>query len=133
MRLKQTSQEGFTIVELIVALVVGSVLIGSVNLIYTNQSYLSQRVRDSVLANAYAEGKIEALRSAGYLGISNGTTDVSGELPSELNAPRSASLQISTPSAGLKQVDLTLTYSEQGTPRTLSYRTYIGELGVGQY
>lgn len=133
MRPKQTKEDGFTIVELIVALVVGSILVGVVNLVFTNQSYLSQRVRDTVLANAYAEGKVEALRSAGYLGINNGSTDITSELPSELNAPRSGSLVVSTPSDGLKQVDLTINFNEQGTPRTLSYRTYIGELGVGQY
>lgn len=115
------------------ALVVGSILIGSVNAVYANQSYLSQRVRDSVLANAYVEGKIESLRSAGYLGVNNGTIDITSELPSELNAPRSGSMVVSTPSDGLKQVDLTVNYNEQGISRTLSYRTYIGELGVGQY
>lgn len=133
MRPLKQKQGGFTIVELIVALLVGAVLAGSVNLVYTNQSFLSQKVRDSVLVNAYAEGKIEGLRSAGYLSVNDGTTDISNELPSELGKPRSGTLQISTPSAGLKQVVLTITYNEQGADRTTVYKTYIGELGVGQY
>lgn len=130
---KQTGEAGFTLVELLVSLAVGAVLIGSVHIVYTNQLALSQQTRDTVLANAFAESKIEALRSKGYLGVSNGTNDITGELPSELQSPRSASLAVTAQSTSVKNVLLTITYRSQGKDQTYSYTTYLGELGVGQY
>ena len=123
---------GFTTVELIIATVVGGIIIASASLIIGNYSHLSGKGRNLVLSNSFVEAKAEALRSTGYNGLNDGITDIGNELPAELAQPRSASLQISASGAGLKQVDITVTYSDQGTPRTYSYRTYIGELGVGQ-
>jgi len=124
---------GFTIVELIVAITIGSIIIGGVSLILGSQVHLSQRGRDLVVANAYVEHRIEALRSRGFLGLANGTTDITSELPTELNTPRSASLVISSYTDAIKKVDISLTYNDQGVSRTYSYTTFIGELGVGQY
>ncbi len=126
-------QAGVTIVELIVAITISSIIIGGVSLIIGSQVHLSQRGRDLVVANAYAERKIESIRSAGFLNLTDGTTDVTTELPSELNSPRSGQLVVSTPSTGMKKVDLSITYNDQGSSRTYSYTTYVGELGVGQY
>ncbi|MEX0881358.1 MAG: type II secretion system protein [Candidatus Saccharimonadales bacterium] len=126
-------QSGFTIVESIIAMIVGAIMIGSAILILTSGQRLGQKHRDLVVANAFIEQKVEALRSIGFLGLTNGTADITSEMPSELNAPRSGSLQISTPSNGLKKVDLSITYNESGKTRSYVYTTYIGELGVGQY
>lgn len=126
-------QTGYMTVELIIALIVGALLILSLNSIVVSQGFLSERSRDLNTANAYAEQKIEAIRSAGYLGVTNGTTNLTNELPSELKRPRSATLVISDQSAALKKLNLTITYNEQGKTRTYSYITYIGELGVGQF
>lgn len=128
-----SSKSGFTIVELIVTLIVGAIFVLSVNTVLTTQSYISQRGRDTVVANAYAEGKFEALRSQGFLSLSDGTTDVTSELPSDLHNPRSASLVISSSNSSIKKAELTITYNEQGQSRTYNYVSYIGELGVGQY
>lgn len=126
------SQKGFTIVELLISLIVGAILVGSVNTIYTNQLFLSQRARDTVIVNAFVEAKVEALRSQGYLGVSIGTTDITSEMPVELNAPRSAILTVTTRSTSVKQIQLSVNFSEQGVSRNYSYVTYLGELGVGQ-
>ena len=127
------NQQGFTIVELIVATIVGSIIVGGVSLIIASQVHLSQRGRDLVIANAYVEHKIEALRSIGFLGLTDGSTSITTELPVELNSPRSGTLQISSFSSAIKKVDISLTYNDQGINRTYSYTTYVGELGVGQY
>jgi len=124
---------GYTIVELIVSMVVATVLILALNAVVTSHIYISQRNRDLVLANAYAESKVESLRSIGFLGLSDGTTDLTNELPSELSAPRSASQVISTQAVDIKLVTLTITYNEQGKSQTQIYKTFVGELGAGQY
>lgn len=126
-------QDGYMIVELLVTLIVGGILILSLNSIVSSHTYLTQRGRDLSVANSFAEQKFESARSIGYLGLTIGTTDITSELPSELKAPRSATQTITSQSSALKKVYISITYSEQGTPRSSTYAGYIGELGVGQY
>ncbi len=126
-------EAGFTLVEILATLTASAIMIASVAVAVNSQAVLAQKHRDLVIANAYASGKIESLRSKGFLGLTSGTSDITSELPSELKAPHSASLEISAESVSVWHVDLSLTYNDHGAPRTLSYTTLIGELGVGQY
>lgn len=129
----ESTEYGFTIVELLITLIVGAVLITGLHSIVTSQTYITERSRDLVIANSYVEARIEALRSLGYSGLTDGTTDITSELPAELNSPRSANLIVTTHTTAIKKVVINLTYNEQGTERSHSYTTLIGELGVGQY
>lgn len=108
-------------------------MVTGVNAIVVSQSFLGERSRDLVLANTFAEGKFEELRSIGYLGLTNGTTNITTQLPSELKTPRSGELVITSQTSAIKRVVVTISYNEQGVSRTYSYTTLIGELGVGQY
>lgn len=128
---KGVGTDGFSIVELLIAMIVGLIFLLSANVAITNYVNIGQRSKSLLLANSFAEGKVEELRSIGYNGLTLGTTDISSQLPSALKLPRSASMQITSPQAGLKQVDITISYTESGS-RSLSYTTYIGELGVSQ-
>ncbi len=119
--------------EIMATLIAASIMIASVTVAVNSLAVLAQKHRDLVIANSYAMGKVEALRSKGFLGLAAGTTDLTSEMPSELKSPRSATMEISAESISVWHVDLSLTYSEHGTPRTLSYTTLVGELGVGQY
>ena len=129
----KTKTDGFTIVELITAIVIGALFITAVSTLITNNGRISQRARDTTAANSFAENKIEALRSTGYASLSNGTTDITSDMPNELRSPRSASVAISSVSTSIKKIDITIAYNELGETRTYNYTTYIGELGVGQY
>lgn len=126
-------QAGFTIVELLITLIVGATLVTGLNSIVVSQSYLVERSRDAVLANAFVEAKVEALRSLGFGGLADGTSNITSEMPSELNSPRNGSLIISSDSAAVKRAVISITYNEQGVARNYTYTTLIGELGVGQY
>jgi hypothetical protein len=110
---------------------VGGLFVLSVNTAITNYTYLGQQSKDLILANSFAEGKVEELRNIGYNGLTVGTTDLSSQLPTALNGPRSASLHITNPITGIKQVDISISYTQRGQ-KSYSYTTYIGELGVGQ-
>ncbi len=132
MSIKKSQESGFTLVELLVAIAIGSVFMLAVNNLIITNNHIAHRTRDLAVVNSYAENKVEALRSAGYLSLSNGTTSITEELPAELLVPRSASLVISTASTSVKKIEISVTYNDLGKPRTHSYSTYIGELGVGQ-
>jgi prepilin-type N-terminal cleavage/methylation domain-containing protein len=133
MRTKHNKNSGFTLVEVLVAIVVGGVYMSTFGVLLGAHTHLSQRGRDLTVANAFAENKIEEIRSKGYTAVGLGSTDISNELPAELGAPRSAELHVTTESDGLKQIVVSLAYNDQGKNQTYAYTTYLGELGVAQY
>jgi prepilin-type N-terminal cleavage/methylation domain-containing protein len=126
------SSEGFTIVEILVSIAVAAVVTMALNSVVTTYLHVSQRGRYLNLANSYVEAKIEALRNEGYNSLSAGTSSLTSELPSQLALTRSASMTVTNPSGGIKQVDITVNYKDQGFTNSVSYTTYLGELGVGQ-
>lgn len=123
---------GFTIVEVLVAIAVAGIMIGSLSSVVTTYVHTAQRGRYLNIANAYVEAKVESLRNIGYNGIAVGTTSLTSNLPTQLPPNRTASMTITSPSAGIKQADITVSYNDQGKSNSYSYTTYIGELGVGQ-
>lgn len=132
MKAKRLTATGFTIVELLVTIAVAGVVIASMSEVVTSYVHTAQRGRYLNLANAYAEAKIEALRNTGYNGITLGTSSLTSELPNQLPPSRSASMTVTSPSGGIKQIVLTVTYKDQGQTSSYNYTTYVGELGVGQ-
>jgi prepilin-type N-terminal cleavage/methylation domain-containing protein len=126
---------GFTIVELIVAIAVFAIIIPSIAGFLNLLGVINDRARDTATVNALVEHKVEALRSLSFVGVSDGTVDFTDELPSTIASPgtRSAEYVVTSLSASLKQIDITVSYDHLGQNRSLEYRTYLGELGVGQY
>ncbi len=129
---KPAALPGFTIVELLVTIALSGIIVGSLSQVTTSYLHLSQRGRYLNLANAYVEAKVETLRNQGYSSLTPGTTNISSELPSQMPPVRNASMVIGSPSGGLKQVDISVSYTDQGQSNSYNYTTYIGELGVGQ-
>lgn len=128
----KNSDSGFTLVEILVAIAAAGVIVGSLSQVVTTYVHISQRGRYLNLANSFIEGKAEAVRNAGYTSLTNGTTSLTSSLSSDLPPSKSASMTVSSPYTGIKQVDLTISFKDQGHTNTYSYTTYIGELGVGQ-
>lgn len=128
----RNTSEGFTLVELLVSIAVGAIVITSLNMLVSGYLHVSQRGRYLNATNSFVEGKVEALRNSGYNAVTVGSSSITSQLPSLLPPSRSASMTVSTPSNGIKQVDITVSYKDEGLTRTYSYTTYIGELGVGQ-
>jgi prepilin-type N-terminal cleavage/methylation domain-containing protein len=126
------SSDGFTIVEILVSIAVAAIVTMALNSVVTTYLHVSQRGRYLNLANSYVEAKVEALRNQGYNSLSTGTSSLTAELPSQLPLTRSASMNVTAPSGGIKQVDISVTYKDQGFSNSVSYTTYLGELGVGQ-
>lgn len=127
------TEQGFTIVELLVTIAVVGILVPTLVGFMNTLNRFNDRARDLTLVNSLAENKVESLRSAGYTAIPTGTTTFTNELPATLGSPRSATYVVTTPSSGLKQIDLTVSYNDHGATQNVKYRTYVGELGVGQY
>lgn len=127
------TQNGFTIAELIVSITLLALSVPVMASLVNLLSSLNDRSRDMAALHALTEHKVEALRSMGFSALTNGTTTFTNELPASVAAPRSATYTISSASSSLKEVNIAISYNDHGATRTLNYRTYIGELGVGQY
>jgi prepilin-type N-terminal cleavage/methylation domain-containing protein len=131
MKIKQ-NRHGFTIIELVVTIVIAGIIIPAVAVALTNLSVVNKVARDKALANMIVQNKVETLRSSGFNSLSDGTTSFVAELPNTIGSPRSASYTVSTPATGIKQIDLSVSFTEYRVTKSLSFRTYISELGVGQ-
>lgn len=128
---KREGAGGFTVVELLVTLALFGILIPTLTLGIGTLTQLNNRTRDLTLISIIGENKIESLRSLGYNSIPNGTVDFSSELPAELAGPKSASYEVAE-STGIKTVTVSITYRDYRKPRTITYKSYISETGVGQ-
>lgn len=129
----KNTQDGFTMLELLITIAVVGILVPTLAGLINTLNGLNDRARDLTLVNSLAENKIESLRSKGFTALPDGTTTFTSELPSTLGKPKSATYTTSSPNAGIKQIDMAISYTDHGTVRNMQYRTYVGELGVGQY
>ena len=130
---QSNSQSGFTIIEMLVTIILFAILVPTIVGFINTISSLNDRAKDTAVVNSLVENKIESLRSAGFRTIDTGSTDFSTELPSILSNPKSASYNVTEISPSVKQIDITVNHTTAGGLNTLTYRTYVGEIGVGQY
>lgn len=129
----EKTEKGFTIIELLVAIAVVGILVPTLSGFVNTLNRLNDRARDLAIVNSLAENKVEGLRSMGFTALNDGTTTFTNELPPTIGSPKSASYVVSSPNSSTRQVDLSISYNDHGTTQTLTYRTYVGEVGVGQY
>lgn len=123
---------GFTVIEVLIGIGLFALIVPSIILSIVSINQLNDRAADLTYANVIAENKIESLRSAGYNSLVDGTYDFSSDLEPTFTAPRQANYVISSPQTGIKQIEVNIEYTEQGTLRQLQYKSLIGELGVSQ-
>lgn len=123
---------GFTLIEILVALAMFAIIIPSLTLGVTNLKTINNRARDLALINMLAQNKVELLRSSGYNSLAVGTVDFTSDLPSTLASPKSASYTVTNPETGIKQIDITISYKDYQQTKTVNYKSYISEIGVGQ-
>jgi prepilin-type N-terminal cleavage/methylation domain-containing protein len=127
-------QKGFTVVEILIAIGLFGVIMPGIILAVMALNIMNDRAGDLSYANTIAEGKIEALRSAGYNSLTTGsTTTFTSELPASFDDPRSATYSVTAgPVTGTKVVDITLSYNSYGKTISLSYKALFSELGIAQ-
>jgi prepilin-type N-terminal cleavage/methylation domain-containing protein len=126
------SIDGFTVVELVVAIVIAGIIIPAVALALTTLATTNYQARDLAQANMIGQNKVESLRSIGYNSVPLSTVSFNSELPASMGKPKSASYTVSSPATGIKQVDVTISFTEYKSSKSVTYRSYISELGVGQ-
>ena len=129
----QDDQRGFTLVELLVSIaVIGIAAIGIASLFYTVQ-YTQRSARYQETATRAAQRQIEVLRNSSYNSLVSGETiTFTSSLPPSLPGTKSGTAVVSEPSPGLKRVDVTVSYTDNGRTKTTNLSSYIGVIGIAQ-
>lgn len=123
---------GFSVVELVITITICGIIVPVLAAGLSQLTALNNRARDLSLANMLAQNKAEMLRNVGYNSIPIGTTDFSTDLPAALAQPKTASYTVTQAAPGIKGISISLSYKDYRNTKTIEYKTYISEIGVGQ-
>lgn len=124
---------GFTIVELIMTIVAFGFIAAGISTIFLSIQGTQRRTAYMQSATRAANEEVESLRNNNYNLLTAGTTiDFSAQVPTTLPAPRSGTVVISEPIAGIKRVDVTVTYTDHGQTQNTELSSLIGVIGISQ-
>lgn len=130
--MKLAQQDGFTIPELILTIVFLGVVSLAVSQIFIGIGNLQGRTSRLESATHAARTEIESLRNNNYNQLAAGSTiDFTSQLPDNLPG-KQGSVSISEPTAGLKRVDVTVSYKDDHQTRQVKLSSLIGIIGISQ-
>ncbi|HSX14587.1 MAG TPA: prepilin-type N-terminal cleavage/methylation domain-containing protein [Candidatus Saccharimonadales bacterium] len=133
--MKARNQAGFTLLELIITATVAAIIIVVVIEGFTGIEQLNRTARNVTIATQLAQQQMEQIRNTPYNNIAIGTTDISSILtpyPS-LGNPRSATQIVTTlDAAGLKQVDINISYTIYHRTKRVQVSTEVANIGVNK-
>jgi len=127
------NSKGFTLVELLVTVIILTIVIISMGGMYYITQTAEIRSLHYNIAVLADRTEIESLRNNGYDSLAPGSTiNFTSSLPSQLPANKSGTVTVSQPTAGLRQVVATVTYTEFNQTTTIMLTSDIGIIGIGQ-
>lgn len=126
-------EQGFTLVELLISIaVISMATLGVASLFYTIQ-YTQRQSMYFDTANRSAQRQIEVLRNSSYNNLEDGEIiDFTSDLPDILPGDKSGTVVVSEPTAGLKRVDVNVTFYDHGRKREVQTSSLIGVIGIAQ-
>jgi len=126
-------QAGFTIVEVIITIVFLGFAVAGITEVYLSIQRLQEQTAWLQSASHAAQTEIESLRNTSYNGLTSGQNiNFSSSLPTTLPGPRTGTVAVSEPQAGLKRVDVTVSYNDHGKTRNVELTSLIGVIGITQ-
>jgi prepilin-type N-terminal cleavage/methylation domain-containing protein len=124
---------GFTIIELIVTILVFGFVAAGLTEVFLGVTNVQRNAGYLQSATTAAQTEVESLRNNNYDQLPNGQNiNFTSQLPSNLPAPRSGTVAISQPIAGVKRVDVTVTYTQDSHTETVELSSLIGIIGISQ-
>jgi type II secretory pathway pseudopilin PulG len=123
---------GDTLVELLVTIVVIGITFASIAYLFISIENVQRQTTYLDLATRAAQQEVEALRTYNYLTnlTNNVPIDFSGQLPADLPAGSTGTVQVVAPSTDLRRIDVAVTYSFAGSPHTVTLSALIGAIGL---
>lgn len=131
-------QNGFSIVELLITLIVIGVVFGAFMVTYTSIQAINKKSIDLNNASNSAFAKLEEYENKDFTALPTTTPvntlqeveDFSGTLNATLAKPRTGKVYINTVSSTLKQVVVNVQFGSDA--RTVQYSAYIQRNGLGR-
>lgn len=127
-------QGGFTLIELVVTMTI--IAIGAVAIIeiFVGIGNIDQQSRHMAVATQQLQIKVESYRNIAYASIPIGSPaeDFTSSLPADLPSPRSATATITESPAGLKLIDVQISYTEGKVTKRVQVSTYASRHGIGR-
>ena len=123
---------GFTIIELIISILVFGFVAAGLAEVFTSVTDVQRNANYLQLATTAAQTEVESLRNNNYDQLANGTISFTSKLPTILPSPRSGTVIISEPITGIKRVDVTVSYNQDGLTENIELSSYIGIIGIAQ-
>lgn len=131
--MKRRGEEGFTLVELITAVVVLGIIGTSITALFLNIQQIQISTNYLESATRAAQREIESLRNSNYNNLTPGSTiTFTDQLPDDLPSGKTGTVVVSEPSPGVRRVDVTVTYTHEDTPRKVEMSSLIGVIGITQ-
>jgi prepilin-type N-terminal cleavage/methylation domain-containing protein len=127
------NENGFTMIELIVStIIVGLMVIGVTNL-FISIERTQEKTKNIELATRAGERQIESLRNINYTSlVVDSDIDFTDDLPPDLPSPNSGTVSVTEPIAGLKKVDVAISYKDGSATETIRLSSLIGIIGIAQ-
>jgi prepilin-type N-terminal cleavage/methylation domain-containing protein len=131
MQLKN-KEDGFTLVEIIVSIVVIGIVVTTVTGLMLLIQSTQRRTSYMETATRSAQLQMESLRNNNYNNLVVGeNVDFTNQLPTSLKN-KSGTVIVSEPYTGLKRVDISVVYSEGSTQQEVKLSSLVGILGITQ-
>lgn len=138
--LKKTSEDGFSIVELLITLIIIGIAFGAFATTYTAIQNINKKAIDINIANGLAFAKMQDYENKNFTSLPATTPtgslqqveDFSSSLPSTLQSPRSGIVYVNTVSPTLKQVVVNITFGSGDSQRQIQYANFIQKNGLGR-
>jgi prepilin-type N-terminal cleavage/methylation domain-containing protein len=125
-------QAGFTIVELLVTIAIVGIVTASLSSIFISIRHIQQQTGYVDTATRAAQREIETLRNDNYASLTPGQSiNFTSQLPSSL-PHASGNVQVSQPATDLRRVDVTVSYTSDGSQRSIVLSSLIGVIGITQ-
>lgn len=132
------TQNGFTVVELLVTLFVVAGTFITIATTYAMLTRLADKTQDFLAANSIAHQKLQQFENEEFAYIPSGPEDTpyefdfADELPATLTGPREGKVFITAQTPTLKYVFVRVTYYSTGAKQVLEYGSYIQQGGLGR-
>jgi prepilin-type N-terminal cleavage/methylation domain-containing protein len=131
--MKRRVEEGFTLVELVAAVVVIGIIGTSITALFLNIQQIQISTNYLESATRAAQLQVESLRNSNYNNLTPGSTiNFTDELPDDLPQDSTGTVAVSEPSPGIRRVDVTVAYTFDDKPRTVEMSSLIGVIGITQ-
>lgn len=133
--LLSADETGFTFIELIMTTLVAAIAIIAIGTLYSTVITSNRSAQSQTIATQAAQQEMEVVRNTPYANLTVGTTNLTSNLSADplLPSPRSEQLVVSQYNAnGLKQVDITVTYTSGSTTKTVKLTTLVALNGINQ-